>query len=53
VTLRSGTSLSIPLGASFQFRATGTQAFAAVGVMLPPWPGPDEAEIGDAPWKVT
>ena len=49
-TLRPGTSLSIPLGTSFQFRATGTTPFAAVGVTMPPWPGMDEAEFVDGPW---
>jgi mannose-6-phosphate isomerase-like protein (cupin superfamily) len=49
-TLRPGTSLSIPLGTSFQFRATGSTPFAAVGVTMPPWPGMDEAEFVDGPW---
>ena len=48
-TLRPGTSLSIPLGTSFQFRATGSTPFAAVGVTMPPWPGMDEAEFVDGP----
>jgi mannose-6-phosphate isomerase-like protein (cupin superfamily) len=50
VTLRPGTSLSIPVGTSFQFRTTGAVAFAAVGVTMPPWPGPDEAEFVAGPW---
>ena len=35
VALRPGTSLSIPLGTSFQFRAKGATPFAAVGVTMP------------------
>ena len=50
-TLRPGTSLSIPLGTSFQFRATGPTPFAAVGVTMPPWPGMDEAEFVIGPWQ--
>ena len=51
VALRSGTSLSIPLGTSFQFRATGVTPFSAVGVTMPPWPGMDEAEFVVGPWQ--
>ena len=40
----------IPVGTSFQFRSVGARPFAAVGVTLPPWSGPDEAEEGDGPW---
>lgn len=50
VTLRPGTSLSIPVGTSFQFRTTGAVAFAAVGVTMPPWPGSGEAEFVAGPW---
>ncbi|MBK6928747.1 MAG: hypothetical protein IPH15_14915 [Comamonadaceae bacterium] len=48
---RPGTSLSIPLGTSFHFRATGSTPFAAVGVTMPPWPGMDEAEFVVGPWQ--
>ncbi len=51
VRLVPGTSLSIPLGTSFQFRATGATPFAAVGVTMPPWPGMDEAEFVAGPWQ--
>jgi mannose-6-phosphate isomerase-like protein (cupin superfamily) len=50
VQLVPGISLSIPVGTSFQFRATGGEAFAAVAVTMPPWPGMDEAEFVDGPW---
>jgi len=51
VDLVAGTSLSFPLGTSFQFRSTGDVPFAAVGVTMPPWPGPDEAVLVDGPWQ--
>ena len=51
VLLTPGTSLSIPLGTSFQFRTVGPQPFAAVGVTMPPWPGPDEAVRVPGPWQ--
>jgi mannose-6-phosphate isomerase-like protein (cupin superfamily) len=35
--------LTIPLGTSFQFRATGDEPLAAVAVTMPPWPGAGEA----------
>ena len=50
VALRPGTSLSIPLGTAFQFRAVGTVRFEAVAVTMPPWPGMDEAEFVAGTW---
>ena len=41
--LAPGLSLSIPLGARFQFRCDGDAPLRAVGVTMPPWPGMDEA----------
>lgn len=43
VPLEPGVCLSIPVGTRFQFRASPSQSVAAVGVTMPPWPGPDEA----------
>jgi mannose-6-phosphate isomerase-like protein (cupin superfamily) len=43
VTLQPGVCLTIPVGTHFQFRASPVQAVAAVGITMPPWPGPDEA----------
>jgi len=51
VGLVPGISLSIPVGTSFQFRATGGVPFAAVAVTMPPWPGMDEAEFVAGPWQ--
>jgi mannose-6-phosphate isomerase-like protein (cupin superfamily) len=49
--LARGSCLSIPLGTSFQFRCTGSEALEAVAVTLPPWPGEDEAYAVDGPWQ--
>lgn len=43
VELEPGTCVSIPVGTHFQFRATDGVPLAAVGVTMPPWPGPGEA----------
>jgi mannose-6-phosphate isomerase-like protein (cupin superfamily) len=43
VELAAGTCLTIPLGTSFQFRSSGPEPLAAVGVTMPTWPGDDEA----------
>ena len=53
VALRPGTSLSIPLGTAFQFRAVGTVRFEAIAVTMPPWPGMDEAEFVAGPWPAS
>lgn len=53
VTLRPGIILSIPAGTHFQFRTLGTEPFAAVGVTMPPWPGPQEAEFVAGPWQAS
>ncbi len=43
VELKTGTSLAIPVGASFQFRNDGDTPLECVGATMPPWPGMDEA----------
>lgn len=53
VLLQAGTSLSIPVGTQFQFRAVGTEPFCAVGTTMPPWPGPDEAVLVQGPWQAS
>jgi mannose-6-phosphate isomerase-like protein (cupin superfamily) len=52
VPLRSGTCVSIPAGTHFQFRCTGGDLLAAVGVTMPPWRGPDEAYQVPGVWPV-
>lgn len=43
VAVEPGVSLTIPLGAAFQFRSLGPEPLAAVAVTMPPWPGAEEA----------
>jgi mannose-6-phosphate isomerase-like protein (cupin superfamily) len=50
IELRPGVSLTIPVGTRFQFRNTGRVPLAAIGVTMPPWPGPDEAVEVEGPW---
>ncbi|NLT73740.1 MAG: cupin domain-containing protein [Chloroflexi bacterium] len=51
--LRPGTCLSIPVGTAFQFRSLGTEPLVAIGITMPPWPGPDEAVRVDGRWLPT
>jgi aspartate racemase len=53
VPVSAGVCVTIPLGTSFQFRAGGGQALAAIGATMPPWPGPEEALIVSGPWQPT
>jgi mannose-6-phosphate isomerase-like protein (cupin superfamily) len=50
IDLRPGMALTIPVGTSFQFRNTGREPLAAIGVTMPPWPGEGEAIDADGPW---
>jgi mannose-6-phosphate isomerase-like protein (cupin superfamily) len=51
--LEAGTCLVIARGTRFQFRSFGPEPLAAVAATIPPWPGPDEAEVvdGDPTWR--
>jgi mannose-6-phosphate isomerase-like protein (cupin superfamily) len=51
VDLSAGTSIAIPVGAHFQFRADGGEPLDAVGVTMPPWPGEEEAYAVEGPWR--
>jgi len=53
VPLEPGVCLTIPLGTHFQFRASATEAVAAVAITMPPWPGDGEAVRVDGPWVPT
>jgi mannose-6-phosphate isomerase-like protein (cupin superfamily) len=53
VEVYPGTSIAIPVGASFQFRADGDEPLAIVGVTMPPWPGEAEAYAVDGVWPPT
>ena len=48
--LSPGTSLTIPAGILFQFRAGADTSISVVSVTIPPWPGEDEAVIVDGKW---
>ena len=47
-----GVSLSIPVGAHFQFRTTGDRPLRFLIVTMPPWPGEDEAYRVPGRWPV-
>ena len=53
VAVAPGTCVSIPLGTHFQFRNTGDEALAAVGITMPPWPGDGEAIRSGGKWEAT
>ena len=50
VEVRSGVSLTIPLGTHFQFRAAPGAPLAFVAITMPPWPGDGEAFAVEGPW---
>jgi mannose-6-phosphate isomerase-like protein (cupin superfamily) len=52
IEVHPGLSLDIPVGTHFQFRADGDEPLEAVGVTMPPWPGPDEAVFVEGAWPV-
>ena len=53
VDVRPGLAVTLPVGTEFQFRSTSGEPLAAVGVTMPPWPGPGEAVVVDGPWTPT
>jgi mannose-6-phosphate isomerase-like protein (cupin superfamily) len=53
VEVEPGIALTIPVGTRFQFRALESEPLAAVGVTMPPWPGPEEALTVDGRWPPT
>jgi mannose-6-phosphate isomerase-like protein (cupin superfamily) len=53
VEVYPGISLTIPLGAHFQFRSFGHEPLAAIGVTMPPWPGEGEAMVVEGTWQPT
>ena len=48
-----GTALTIPLGASFQFRNTGAGELCFIIVTIPPWPGAEEGYEVEGPWSAS
>lgn len=59
VEVSAGVALTIPNHTHFQFRSTGTEPLAAIGVTMPPWPGigdmsgKGECYFVDGPWTAT
>ena len=53
VELSPGMSLSIPVGAHFQFRCDGALPLQVLGATMPPWPGADEAYPVEGVWPAT
>jgi mannose-6-phosphate isomerase-like protein (cupin superfamily) len=51
VALEPGVCLTIPAGTQFQFRSSGEVPLAAIGITMPPWPGPDEAYEVTGAWR--
>jgi len=51
--VEAGVCLTIPVGTRFQFRALGAEPLRAVGVTMPPWPGPSEAVPVPGKWTPT
>jgi mannose-6-phosphate isomerase-like protein (cupin superfamily) len=43
VEVHAGTSLTIPVGTTFQFHNKGSEPLSFLCLTMPPWPGPDEA----------
>ena len=50
VALAPGVCVSIPVGTYFQFRASAGAPLSAVGVSMPPWPGPQKAVPVTGKW---
>ncbi|HET7716371.1 MAG TPA: cupin domain-containing protein [Bauldia sp.] len=53
IEVHSGMSIDIPAGTAFQFRADEDEPLEAVGVTMPPWPGPLEAIFVEGAWQAT
>ena len=53
VDVGPGVSLSIPVGARFQFRCDGEEPLTAIGATMPPWPGEGEAYPVEGIWEAT
>lgn len=51
VDLLAGTCVTIPTGASFQFRSDGAEPLRMLMMTIPPWPGPDEAVAAEGKWQ--
>ncbi|MCC6627389.1 MAG: cupin domain-containing protein [Chloroflexi bacterium] len=52
IAVAPGTSLTIPIGAHFQFRNPGSAPLRIIIATMPPWPGHDEAVRVADHWPV-
>src|SRR5215217_7259298 len=52
VDVEAGSALTIPIGAHFQFRCTGSEPLCFVMCTMPPWPGEQEAVRVPDHWPV-
>ena len=50
VVLEKGVCLSIPVGTHFQWRSDGIEPLLALGITMPPWPGPEEGKFVNGIW---
>ena len=46
-------SITIPVGAQFQFRSLSDEPLRAIGQTMPPWPGDGESIEVEGPWVPT
>lgn len=53
VAVEPDVSISLPVGTHFQLRSFDDQPLAAIGVTMPPWPGPEEAYQVQGKWAPT
>jgi mannose-6-phosphate isomerase-like protein (cupin superfamily) len=51
VPVEEGVCLTVPLGTHIQIRSFGNEPLAAIGVVIPPWPGENEAVFVEGKWK--
>ncbi len=53
VDVGPGTSITIPVGAHFQFRSDTLEPLTAIAATMPPWPGEQEAYEVEGRWQPT
>jgi mannose-6-phosphate isomerase-like protein (cupin superfamily) len=53
ISVEPGICITIPVGTHFQFRSFGDEPLQAIGVTMPPWPGPGEAFFIEGKWEAT
>jgi mannose-6-phosphate isomerase-like protein (cupin superfamily) len=52
VDLDAGSSVTLPTGMRFQFRATGSAPLCILIATMPPWPSKEEAVAVDGHWEI-